>query len=59
MCVCVCVCVCVFIILDLLSFSSSFISNAARMTQKGTDILNTPYDRIVARDYDDEEDRDA
>jgi hypothetical protein len=26
------------------------------MIQKGTDILNTPYDRIVARDHDDEED---
>ena len=29
------------------------------MIQKGTDILNTSYDRIVARDHDDEEDRDA
>jgi hypothetical protein len=29
------------------------------MIQKGTDILNTPYDRIVARDHADEEDRDA
>ena len=29
------------------------------MIQKGTDILNTPYDRIVAQDHDDEEDRDA
>ena len=28
------------------------------MIQKGTDILNTPYDRIVVRDYDDEEDLD-
>jgi hypothetical protein len=42
------VCVCVFTILDPLN----------TLIQEGTDILNTPYDRIVARDHDDEEDRD-
>jgi len=29
------------------------------LTQEGTDILNTPYDRTDARDDDDEEGRDA